>query len=124
MTTPPSHTKPTGDVKKREGLSSELDTALNHLRRLVDYLPESVPLAKTGSIQYDFGLDDEDVREEGIAYALNRRLEIVFETHTLPQGGVLQLKERGPHWKQLVSFLRDVASEEMLKIREKMNIFS
>jgi len=113
MTSYPTNTScpETSNAKKREGLSSELDTALNHLRRLVDYLPESVPLAKTGSIRYDFGLDDEDVRDEGVGYALNWRLEIVFETHNLPKGGVLQLKERGPHWKQLVSFPRDTAKK-------------
>ena len=91
-------------TNKREGLSQELDTALNHLGNLLRYLPESLPLASLESVS-DFSLDEDDVRSEGIVYALNQQLEILFETHTLPVGGNIQFKERGPHWKLFVSFL-------------------
>jgi len=66
------------DQPTHSGLPQELISHINHLHNLLKNLPTSVPSQPKES-QYYFGLDAEDVAEEGVWHAFNRRLEACFE---------------------------------------------
>ncbi|KIM38062.1 hypothetical protein M413DRAFT_13027 [Hebeloma cylindrosporum] len=92
------------------GIPAEINTSINHLANLLSHLPEHLPMNPSQST-YHFGLDPDDISEEGHCYALNRCLEVAFEVSLLPAGAPLVLKERGPRWKGLVSLFRQAAKK-------------
>jgi hypothetical protein len=57
---------------------------------------------------YCFGLDAEDVAEEGRWYAFNRNLEACFETHKTV-GRTIVFRERGPRLDDLIRTFKTVA---------------
>ncbi|KAJ6611261.1 hypothetical protein B0H10DRAFT_1953224 [Mycena sp. CBHHK59/15] len=62
---------------------------------LLKHLPISIPLDPADSEStYHFGLDPEDVKQEGMIYAFNRNLEVSFQTQKL-RDGTLVFKECG-----------------------------
>lgn len=99
-------TKPLLDISPRNGPSSELISRINHLGNLLENLPQSLPLDPPDTT-YFFGLDSEAVAEEGAWYALNRNLEVCFETHKLPPDGTIVFRERGSRYKALVKMLKE-----------------
>lgn len=67
--------------KTPPGPPAELLSHIEHLARLLLHLPSEIPEAGKGrDPQYQFYFDSEDVNEEGLYYAFNRRLEICFKT--------------------------------------------
>ena len=72
----------------QNGPPQELISHITHLRNLLKNLPSSLPFNPAES-WYCFGLDAEDVAEEGIWYAFNRNLEACFETHRIPKVGTI-----------------------------------
>ncbi|KAN0094445.1 hypothetical protein V8E55_002732 [Tylopilus felleus] len=71
------------------GPSSALIARIHHLQHLLENLPAyQLPLNPVEST-YQFGLDVEHVAEEGMWYALNRSLEVCFETHKIPAGSTI-----------------------------------
>ncbi|KAJ7797228.1 hypothetical protein B0H14DRAFT_2619160 [Mycena olivaceomarginata] len=96
---PPESTEP-------RGIPRELDTRLKHLSKLLKHLPSALPTnLPDNESTYHFYLDPEDVEEEGVMYAFNRRLEFAFETHKL-RGAKLLFKEQGSCLVELQTFLR------------------
>jgi hypothetical protein len=96
---PPESTEP-------RGIPRELDMHLKHLSKLLKHLPNALPTnLPDNESAYHFYLDPEDVEEEGVMYAFNRRLEISFETHKL-RGAKLLFKEQGSRVVELETFLR------------------
>jgi len=91
------------------GPSSDFISRINHLALLLKNLPLNLPLNPANST-YNFGLDPDDEREEGLYYAFNRNLEICFATHQL-QGQPLRFKERGDCYRNLIKMFKRVAKE-------------
>ena len=60
------------------GPAASLVSHITHLGNLLRYLLESLPLDPTIS-SYSFGLDPDDIKDEGVWFALNWNLEISFE---------------------------------------------
>jgi hypothetical protein len=59
--------------------------------------------------RYHFGLNADDIAEEGVWYAFNRNLEACFETHTIPTGGTIVFRERGFHLEALIQTFKTAA---------------
>jgi hypothetical protein len=78
---------------------------LDRLQGLINTLPHTLPLNPTDS-NYHFDLDPDDL-DEGHWFALNRRLEIAFQVHTLPKSKHI-FTERGPRLNHLIITLRAV----------------
>ena len=57
---------------------------------------------------YNFGLDDEDVKEEGMWYAFNWNLEACFKTHKIPPNGSIVFQEHGTQLEGLVKLIKIV----------------
>jgi hypothetical protein len=70
----------------QNGPPQKLISHITHLHNLLKNIPSSLPSNPTES-RYCFGLDVENVAEEGIWYAFNRNLEACFETHRIPARG-------------------------------------
>jgi len=69
-----------------KGPSAAIITAVDHLGNLLKNLPRNLPVPNSISeAKYQFYLDEGDIKEEGLYYALNRRLEICFKTHKNPE---------------------------------------
>ena len=92
----------------QNGPPQELISRINHLHNLLKNLPSSLPSNPKES-RYCFGLDTEDVAEEGVWYAFNRNLEACFETHTIPAGGTIVFRERGPRLEALIQTFKTAA---------------
>ena len=92
------------------GPSSKLIARVHHLHHLLENLPSKLPLNPVETTYY-FGLDSEHVDDEGIWYAFNCNLEVCFETHKIPSGGVIVFREQGARYKTLI---------EMIKVTLKM----
>jgi hypothetical protein len=90
----------------QNGPSSELISRINHLDRLLENLPNTIPLEPAES-SYVFGLDSEHVAEEGFWFAFNRNLEVCFATHKIPPGGTIVFRERGSRYKNLIKMFKD-----------------
>ena len=117
----------------QNGPPQELISRITHLRNLLKNLPSNLPSNPTES-RYCFGLDAEDVAEEGMWYAFNRNLEACFETHKIPVGGTIVFRERGPQLDDLIqtfktatkglttdadrTFMREVWLERLIKAAE------
>ena len=90
------------------GMAPEIEARFQHLRNLLKYLPVSLPL-EPAETSYSFGLSQDDIDEEGLYYALNRNLEVCFQTHQLGRNQTLVFSERGLRLEQgLVGVLRQV----------------
>ncbi|KAJ7829564.1 hypothetical protein B0H14DRAFT_2594021 [Mycena olivaceomarginata] len=88
------------------GIPRELDTRLKHLSKLLKHLPNALPTnLPDNESTYHFYLDPEDIKEEGVMYAFNQRLEVAFETYKL-RGAKLLFKEQGSRLIELETFLR------------------
>ena len=80
----------------QNGPPQELISHITHPCNLLKNLPSSLP-SNTAESWYCFGLNPEDVAEEGIWYAFNRNLEVVlpwlglgiFNKMDITQGGLL-----------------------------------
>ena len=92
----------------QNGPPQELISRITHLHNLLKNLPSNLPSNPTES-QYCFGLDAEDVAEEGMWYASNRNLEACFETHKIPVGGTIVFRERGPRLDDLIQTFKTAA---------------
>ena len=92
----------------QNGPPQELISHINHLHNLLKILPSSLPSHPNES-QHCFGLDAEDVAEEGVWYAFNRNLEACFKTHAIPAGGTIVFQERGPHLEALIQTFNTTA---------------
>ncbi|KAJ7664125.1 hypothetical protein B0H14DRAFT_2658694 [Mycena olivaceomarginata] len=64
------------------GIPRELNTCLKHLASLLKNLPASIALDPVDS-NYQFGLDPDNIKEEGTNHAFNCALEVAFQTHSL-----------------------------------------
>lgn len=84
--------------------TSDNISRLKHLGKLLKGLPNDLPLDPADS-RYKFGLDGEDLEEYGHWYALNRNLEVCFQTHAL-RGESLKITERGKSLDVLLNFLQ------------------
>ncbi|KAG6834226.1 hypothetical protein H0H93_011056, partial [Arthromyces matolae] len=94
---------------KAPGIPTALLARINHLQLLLKHLPESLPLDVPDSASmYQFYLDDNDIKEEGLWYAINRRLEICFERFRCKP---IELKERGQRLTGLIQIIKRVAKE-------------
>ncbi|KAJ3990871.1 hypothetical protein F5050DRAFT_1880346 [Lentinula boryana] len=94
------------DGRIPEALSSRLD----YLAILFSNLPSHLPLSSPSS-NYQFFLGPEDVNEEGYGYALNRRLELAFQTSSSGTSGRIVFKERGPCFDDLLELFRTTAKQ-------------
>lgn len=117
----------------QNGPPQELISRINHLGNLLKFLPDSLPLDPPDS-KYYFGLDTDDVEQEGVWYTFNRNLEVCFETHKIPAGGTIVFCERGPRLVNLIktfknaitkltvdadrTFLKEVWLERLIKAAE------
>ena len=65
-------------------------------------LPKSLPL-NPDNTTYSFGLNPDDIAEEGIWYSLNQNLEICFQTHLIGgSDGIIQFTEHGDWLENLL----------------------
>ncbi|KAJ3717470.1 hypothetical protein C8R42DRAFT_724380 [Lentinula raphanica] len=85
-----------------------LDSQITSLSHLLANLPSSLPLLLPDST-YHFQLNPEDIKEEGYGYALNRRLELAFQTTSSQTSGHIVLRERGPCFHNLIKVLQTTA---------------
>jgi hypothetical protein len=93
-----------------KGPSAALIASIDHLSNLLKNLPQDLPLPETANdAKYQFYLDEDDVKKEGLYYALNRRLEVCFQTHQQP---TILFEERGNHMKNLIGMLKRVVKGE------------
>ncbi|KAF9233034.1 hypothetical protein BU15DRAFT_66934 [Melanogaster broomeanus] len=92
-------------MSRPPGPSSVLISRIDHLSRLLESLPCTLPLDPPDST-YNFGLDTELVAEEGHWYAFNRNLEVCFETYKLRDGASIVFKERGSRYKALIQMFK------------------
>jgi hypothetical protein len=90
----------------QNGPLSQLISRINHLGDLLKHLPESLPLDPTES-HYNFGIDTEQVAEEGVWFAFNRTLEVCFETHLLGPNGTIVFRERGRRYEALIKLFKE-----------------
>src|ERR1700722_11398067 len=98
----------------QNGPSSQLISRINHLGDLLKHLPESLPLDPTES-RYNFGIDTEQVAEEGVWFAFNRTLEVCFETHLLGPKGTIVFQERGRRYKSLIKLFKETVKSLPIK---------
>ena len=91
----------------QNGPPSQLISCINHLGNLLKNLPTMVPLDPELS-RYNFGLDDEDVKEEGMWYAFNQNLEACFKTHKIPPNGSIVFQKHGIRLEGLVKLIKIV----------------
>lgn len=102
------------------GPPAALISRVDHLVELLKGLPQSLPLNPTKST-YNFGMDLEDVQEEGYWYAFNRNMEVCFQTYKLQdRGGQIEISERGKRFENLTKmfkrvFREDPSSRDMIK---------
>jgi hypothetical protein len=90
----------------QHGPSSVLISRIEHLRSLLQNLPESLPLDPPET-KYHFGMDVELVVEEGTWFAFNRSLEVCFETHKLGPNATIVFRERGRRYETLIQMFKD-----------------
>lgn len=90
-----------------KGIPQALNTRIGRLALLLKNLPHSLPILPLGSC-YSFGLDSDDIEQEGFGYAFNHNLEIVFETYKNP-GPTVTLNQRGPCYDSIITMFRKVA---------------
>ncbi|KAK1226816.1 hypothetical protein PQX77_010198 [Marasmius sp. AFHP31] len=86
---------------------------LQLLQRLLKSLPKDLPDRPQDS-SLNFGLDPEDVKDEGYYFAANRNFELCFETWKKGPGwdGTLNILERGRRWEDFVATVRKVLKME------------
>lgn len=82
---------------------------INVLDQYLHALPGKLPLNPPSS-NYSFALDEEWAKDEGVYAALNRALEISFQTHNLGTDK-LKFTEHGKRLDQLIILLIVVARE-------------
>lgn len=85
--------------------TSDNISRIKYLSKLFKSLPDDLPLNPASS-RYRFGLDGEELEENGHWYALNHNLEICFQTHNL-RGEPLKITERGKSLDTLLKMLQD-----------------
>ncbi|KAF7793930.1 hypothetical protein EIP86_005052 [Pleurotus ostreatoroseus] len=97
---------------------SKVDRLAALLRRLPDSLPCDPPPAQS---TYHFGLDETEVKEEGMFYALTQNLERCFAVHTVKNDSLV-FTERGSRCTALIdtikTALRDLTESERDVFRE------
>ncbi|EGN99465.1 hypothetical protein SERLA73DRAFT_73991 [Serpula lacrymans var. lacrymans S7.3] len=84
--------------------TSDNISRIKYLSKLFKSLPDDLPLNPASS-RYRFGLDGEELEENGHWYALNHNLEICFQTHNL-RGEPLKITERGKSLDTLLKMLQ------------------
>ncbi len=104
------------------GPSAKLMTTINHLAALLRGLPDSLPLDPPNSeTTYHFGLDPQEISDEGVFYALTQNLERCFGMHKV-KNGVITFRERGSRCTGLIKMLktavRDLSENERDLFRE------
>ncbi|KAK0495239.1 hypothetical protein EDD18DRAFT_1354453 [Armillaria luteobubalina] len=106
----PEVTAHAGGSKPANGPPKSLIEHINHLKLLLEHLPEShaLPLDPVES-KYIFGLDPEILEEDlGGMAALSRCLEVAFDTWNQPDGEI-EFSERGRCLAEdLIKFLKEV----------------
>ncbi len=66
---------------------------------------------RTSATTYHFGLDSDNVKEEGTWYMMNCNLEVCFGRHHLINGGLLEIKEWSSWFPELISMLKHTMKE-------------
>ncbi|GLB43934.1 hypothetical protein LshimejAT787_1501180 [Lyophyllum shimeji] len=98
-------------ANENAGVPAALASRITHLELLFKNLPPSLSLDLPDNVTtYHFYFNSEDVENEGLYYAFNRRLEICFQTHLL-QGRPITLQERGKRLQNLIQMFKKVAKE-------------
>ena len=98
---------PSTEGTQSKGVPQELNTRITRLAALLDGLPSSLPILPPNDA-HGFGLDGDDVANEGLLYAFNRNLEITLKTHENP---FITFNQRGPCFEGLISMFRKLARE-------------
>jgi hypothetical protein len=101
---------PSKAISPQNGPSAHLISRINHLGNLLRYLPESLPLDPSNTA-YSFGLDAEQVAEEGVWFTFNNCLEVSFQTHTIPANGTIVFHERGKCFLALISLFKEAVKK-------------
>lgn len=98
---------PSPDTNSASGPPAALIARIDHLGTLLKGLPATLPVDPPDTeTKYFFGLDQDEVAEEGVFAALTRNLERCFQTHVQPPGGTLKFTERGKRCVNLVKVLK------------------
>ncbi|KAF6761517.1 hypothetical protein DFP72DRAFT_842427 [Ephemerocybe angulata] len=92
----------------KKGVPAAINTAINRLKALCAHLPKSLPLDPPNT-KLSFALDEEDVKEEGLAYAFNRQMEVAFAVHSLKSGANIVIAERGQRLDDLIRLFKSMA---------------
>ncbi|KAJ3017376.1 hypothetical protein NUW54_g596 [Trametes sanguinea] len=80
---------------------------ISYLRLLLASLPPTLPYSTAAQSSYkfqDFGVDDDDIQELGLAGAVNHELEVRLGDRT-KRGDTFEIKERGPGIEALADVL-------------------
>ncbi|KAJ6458505.1 hypothetical protein C8R45DRAFT_942718 [Mycena sanguinolenta] len=130
---------PPPESAEPKGIPRELDTRLRHLSKLLKHLPDALPTnPPDDQTTYYFYLDPDDVNDEGVMYAFNRRLEVAFATHRLAGAKLLvdlekflrkNIKENGSsearsHQTRWIERLVTAAQDSGAKIPPKRRVTS
>jgi len=83
---------------------------INHLGNLLKFLLDGLPLDLYDS-KYYFGLDMDDVEQEGVWYAFNHNLKACFKMHKILAGGTIVFCERGSHLVNLIKIFKNAITE-------------
>lgn len=89
-------------------ITHEFTPALTRLERLLDNLPHGLPIDPPESRYHAIGLDTDDVAEEGEWYALNRNLEICFNSQG--RDNLHPILGRSPQFKHLIEIIQRTAN--------------
>ncbi|KAH6883732.1 hypothetical protein BKA70DRAFT_1446470 [Coprinopsis sp. MPI-PUGE-AT-0042] len=108
---------PTDKKQEPKGTPYLLAACIRHLGLLLRHLPNSLPI-KEAELVYSFGLDHDDIKDEGVGYALNRNLEVTFRTFENP---VIIFNQRGSCFDNLLAMLRHAAKKLPAQERDAPN---
>ncbi|KAK1220289.1 hypothetical protein PQX77_016954 [Marasmius sp. AFHP31] len=94
---------------------------LQLLQRLLKSLPNNLPEYPQES-SLSFGLDPEDIKDEGYYFAANRNFELCFATWKKGPGwdGALEILERGRRWDDFLVTVRKVLKMEKNEGNKKL----
>ncbi|KAJ7692093.1 hypothetical protein B0H17DRAFT_1061886 [Mycena rosella] len=107
-------------TKPSTGPPQALISRIDHLQRLLNHLPLSLPLDPVES-NYQFYLDEDKVAEAGTVFPIaGRALELSFGTWK--RGSVLRFEERGTRLAALGPFLKNVVKRMSAGERENFKI--
>lgn len=95
--------------KQVTGPPAQLVSRINHLSRLLENLPEHLPKDPVGT-SYDFYVDADLLKVEGLWYAVNHRLEVCFRRHEARNGHLI-IEERSSRFPALIDMLKEAVKK-------------